>query len=69
MTIKSRMNKPGCSPRTTMLSISRDKKKRKKFKKRSSYRNERKQSKQRLFEVKMIKRNATSFSRSNKKTR
>ena len=69
MTIKSRMSTPGCSPRTTMLSISRGKKKRKKFKKPSSYRKEKKQSKRRSFEVKMIRRNATSFSKLSKKTR
>ena len=69
MTIKFRMSTLECSLRIIMHLTSNAKKKRKRFKKPYSCQKEKKLSKLRSYEVKMIKRNATSFSKSNKKTR
>ena len=69
MTIRFRMNKQECSLRIIMRLTSNAKKKRKRFKKPYSCQKERKLSKLRSFEVKMIKRNAIRSSKLSKRIR
>ena len=69
MTIKFRMSTLECSLRIIMHLTSNAKKKRKRFKKPYSCQKEKKLSKLRSYEVKMIKRNAIRFSKLSKRIR
>ena len=69
MTIRFRMNTQECSLKIIMHLTSNAKKKRKRFKKPYSCQKEKKLSKLRSYEVKMIKRNAIRFSKLSKRIR